>query len=325
MFTNDLFQGREDAKFIPLSDQWATQMPQLPEGAFKGYSPPDDPSPKIKKSHRPEHYHRKQVMNDNNGKGVSTEIVEDVFHSWEAWGDHPNPHNSRMDMLQGKYWFDYPPSWLNSNTVARAVSLRSISVPALPLSFSMELRFQFDGITTDVTIFISVPAKYTIDQAMSAIAKTVNRVLPAQFPSQLCYAWLLEDNQAQLFLRDKDGLVPTGHLQIRHVDVGFQFLFNIANDELPDVYAALDHWEFTNVWDRKKIFVHASFVNNSSFHYLGTDGEFYTTPSKIYHQNITGNDFEVYLTTNGYTPIPLPYQDFSIELSFLIDRKHYQE
>jgi hypothetical protein len=160
---------------------------------------------------------------------------------------------------------------------------------------------------------------------MSAIAKTVNKVLPAAFPSKLCYAWNLENNEAELFLRDKDGANPTGHLIIRHADDGFQFLFNVSDDALQDVYAGLDHWSFPAVWDRKTIFVHASFVNNASFHYLGTDGEFYTTPSKIYYQTFTGNDFEIFLSTNGVSPLPLPWQEFSIELSFIIDRKHFQD
>jgi hypothetical protein len=330
MFTNDTFQGREDSRFIPISDQWGSS-PKVPlvaetshRHSFK-YDIPEGSEIKVKKSQKPENYHRKNVLSDSNGKAVTTELIEDIFHSWESWGDHPNPHNARREVVQGRYYFDFPASWLNAGTVARAVALRSISVPALPVSFSMSLRFQWDGNTQDVQIFLSIPKKYSIDQAMSAIAKTVNKVLPAAFPSQLCYGWFLESNEAQLFLREKDGSNPTGHLIIRHVDEGFQFLFNVTDEELPDVYAALDRWTFIQVWDRKTIFVHASFVNNASFHYLGTDGEFYTTPSKTYYQTFTGNDFEIFLSTDGVNPISLPYQDFSIELSFMIDRKHFQE
>jgi hypothetical protein len=87
----------------------------------------------------------------------------------------------------------------------------------------------------------------------------------------------------------------------------------------------VNEWIFPNVWDRKDICVHANFVNNSAFHFLGRDGDFFPAPSKIFYQNFTGNDFEIYLTRDGVNPLELPYQDFAIELSFLIDRNHYQE
>jgi hypothetical protein len=311
MFTNDTFQGREKAKFVPLSDQWG------------------DPPKKVKvpKDSVPANYHKKNVMKDSNGKGVATEIVEDIFHSFEAFGKHPNPHNARYMAGQGKYYFDYPASWLNSNTVARAIALRSITVRPPALAFAIGLTFILPGDDLEVaaTIHISVPSAYTTDQALSAICKTVNKVSPAGFPSNLCYAWNLMTNTASLFLLDKDGSVPTGGLMINHVTDGFKWLLNIRDSELPHYLARHDSWDFAEVWDRRSIFVHASFVNNAAFHYLGTDGEFYTSPSKIYYQNFTGNDFEVYLTTDGVTPIDLPYQDFSIELSLLIDRNHFQE
>jgi hypothetical protein len=335
MFTNDTFQGREDAKFVPISDQWGAS-PTLPlrdqrsrRQDFKYDVPPPPPDPKVKKSHKPENYHRKNVMTDSNGRGVSTEIVEDIFHSFEAWNDHPNPHNARM--VSGKYYFDYPASWLNANTVARAISLRSITVTPPALHFSMDLLFvmpEGEGPPPEplhVRIFLSIPSKYSIDQALSTISKTVNKVLPSTFPSKLCYGWNCEKNTASLFLRENDGSDPTGHMMIEAAQPQFKWLFNIAEADIDTVLAQMDEWVFPEVWDRKKIFVHASFVNNAAFHYLGTDGEFYTTPSKIYHQNFTGNDFEVYLSTDGVRPIDIPYQDFSIELSLLIDRKHYQE
>jgi hypothetical protein len=332
MFTNDTFQGREHAKFVPLSDQWGSS-PTFPLEAQRarhqdfGYTPPETKEVHVKKNHRPENYHRKNVLNDSNGRAVTTEVIEDIFHAWESWGNHPNPHNSRTCL--GKYYFDFPTSWRNSNTVARAIALRSIMMHPEALFFPMELLFdageQPPQPALHVTIFISIPSKYSIDQALSAICKTVNKVLPSHFPSKLDYSWEATSLTASLFLRDNDGSEPTGFLQIESVGDGFKFLFNIPDADLPEHLQQTQRWTFRNVWDRKNIFFHASFVSNSSFHYLGTNGEFYTSPSKIYYQNFTGNDFEVYLTVDGVNPLVLYYQDFSIELSFIIDRNHYQE
>jgi hypothetical protein len=335
MFTNDTFQGREHAQFVPISDQWGAS-PDLPMVAqtnhrhrFK-YEIPDAPEVHVKKSHKPENYHRKNALTDSNGRAVSTEIVEDIFHSWEGipGSTHPNPHNARYD--NGKYYFDYPASWANSNTVARAVSLRSISMIPVALSFYMHLMFESEDPPIpahEITIYIDIPEKYSIDQALSAICKTVNKVVPQGFPSKLCYSWSADENRALLFLRNLNGGEPDGEMTIMDAADQFWQLFNVADPDMrDDLLAQTEVWKFPACWDRKNIMVHASFVTNSSFHYLGTNGEFYTQPSKIYYQNyVQGSSFEVFLSTNGFSPIALFYQDFSIELSFLIDRKHYQE
>ena len=44
-------------------------------------------------------------------------------------------------------------------------------------------------------------------------------------------------------------------------------------------------FEFQNVWNRESLFVHASFVNGTSFQVLSKNGEFYTKPSKMYRFN----------------------------------------
>ena len=41
------------------------------------------------------------------------------------------------------------------------------------------------------------------------------------------------------------------------------------------------HATFENVWDHANIFVRASFVNATSFQYLGRDGDFFHKPSKM--------------------------------------------
>jgi hypothetical protein len=99
MFTNDTFQGRNKAKHVPLSDQWGDNIPDV-------HTP---------KKGRPSEFHKTNVLNDYNGKGVATEVVEDVFHSFEIRKDRANPHNARYD--NGRYYFEYPASWLNAGTV----------------------------------------------------------------------------------------------------------------------------------------------------------------------------------------------------------------
>jgi hypothetical protein len=187
------------------------------------------------------------------------------------------------------------------------------------------------------SIFITVPQKYSIEGALSAICKTANAypVKPnITFLHNLCYSWDRATNTAKLFLKRENGGDPFTNysVQITSVDDGFWELFNVRvsgpkeTDGPRTTYLTkTNEWVFPSVWDRKDVCVHASFVNNAAFHYLGRDGYFYPIPSKVFYQNFTDNDFEVYLTRDGVTPLNLLFQEFSIELSFLIDRNHYQE
>jgi hypothetical protein len=188
------------------------------------------------------------------------------------------------------------------------------------------------GATTTFKIFITIPPHYTIEQALSAIAKTFNKGKPSATVYKMCYSFMPDTKTAKLFMTDLAGLAPAVMTTITAVDDGFWELFNVQPADRAKYLAVpapgvsmTNSWEFPNVWDRKDICVHASFVNNAAFHFLGRHGDFFPTPSKIYYQNFTGNDFEVYLTRDGVNPLELPFQDFAIELSFLIDRNHYQE
>jgi hypothetical protein len=83
-------------------------------------------------------------------------------------------------------------------------------------------------------------------------------------------------------------------------------------------------WEFHNVWNRKDLFIHASFVNYSSFNYLGRNGEFYQKPSKIYdfaHQPI---GFYFQISFDGMHFTELYYENFIVELCMILDSKKYQ-
>ena len=82
--------------------------------------------------------------------------------------------------------------------------------------------------------------------------------------------------------------------------------------------------KFTNVWDRSNIFVHASFVNGTSFQYLGRNGDFFPKPSKMW--SFTGNstEFVIYLSQDGKRPIDVAYVSFIVELTFIYSNSEYQ-
>jgi hypothetical protein len=82
-------------------------------------------------------------------------------------------------------------------------------------------------------------------------------------------------------------------------------------------------YTFHNIWDRDRLYIHASFVNYTPFQYLGQNGEFYPKPSMIYEFNNSSKDFEVWYAFDGLHHVDLPYEDVEIELCFILDNRKY--
>jgi hypothetical protein len=106
--------------------------------------------------------------------------------------------------------------------------------------------------------------------------------------------------------------------------------FNCKNEELPAYVEATrerdgtNRYEFTDVWNREFLFVHASFVNGTSFNYLGRSGEFYPKPSKMYRFGGSSQQFYFELSYDGRNPTRKRIGEFCIDLAFIYHDKDYQ-
>jgi hypothetical protein len=100
-------------------------------------------------------------------------------------------------------------------------------------------------------------------------------------------------------------------------------LLNIRDALPPDLEEpAMDH-SFPEVWNRKELFIHGSFVTSSAQGYLGRGGEFYTQPNKVYYTDFPTKQFYLEVSFDGYTPVQLPYENFIVELIFMIDEEDH--
>jgi hypothetical protein len=104
-------------------------------------------------------------------------------------------------------------------------------------------------------------------------------------------------------------------------DDGFFEMLNVPPEGRPDGFGPVK--QFNNVWNRKDLFIHASFVTSSAQGYLGRGGEFYTQPNKIYYADFPTNQFYVEVSFDGYHPVPLPYENWIVELVFMIDEEDH--
>ena len=82
-------------------------------------------------------------------------------------------------------------------------------------------------------------------------------------------------------------------------------------------------FDFNNVWNRESLFVHASFVNGTSFQVLGKSGEFYPKPSKMYRFNGNSPDFYFELSYDGIHPIPHKFARFVVQLAYIYNDADY--
>lgn len=81
----------------------------------------------------------------------------------------------------------------------------------------------------------------------------------------------------------------------------------------------VDNLTFSNVWDRKTLYIHSDVVTNTNYLLMDREGTFYRKPSKIYQYNYNGNVFHIWLSFDGKTKANLLYENVEIALAFFAD------
>jgi hypothetical protein len=76
-----------------------------------------------------------------------------------------------------------------------------------------------------------------------------------------------------------------------------------------------------NVWNRRELFVHASF---SSFPHnlIGHNDEFYTKPSKLYKYDTRSPDMQIWCSLDGKNPVIMYDQDVVVEVELISNVKY---
>jgi hypothetical protein len=255
---------------------------------------------------------RKNILRDNNGRAVPTGILEEMYQAEECRNTNlQNIHQSYY--YGGRYYFKLPSSW-NQPTLNKRISVRRIDTPAHDYLFSMWIELQ-DAQQQPVgtqELLVNVPGNYSIQECLGAIMalsrKTVwvggvgNPVLSASYT----------DHTVTFYVGGVNCELSAG--------VDFWKLLNTPPPAGATPFAA-SH-TFKSVWDRKTLFLHASFVTTTTSGYLGRGGEFYPKPNKMYRCGTP--DFIIETSLDGYHPVPLPYENWILELSCILDADDYQ-
>jgi hypothetical protein len=173
----------------------------------------------------------------------------------------------------------------------------------------------------------------SLEEALTAITSTINHIIDDR---ALDNDWV----RLQWFYDAKENEVKLGFKKQIGSDTTYQLSFPMAPNSAfwelmncpPDVIAdfgipqGLNYtWIFPNVWNRRDLYIHGSFVNYTKFRYLGRNNEFYPKPSKIYSfDDFQAMQFYFEVSFDAMRPVSFPYVNFEVELSFIIDAKKYQ-
>jgi hypothetical protein len=272
----------------------------------------------------------------------------------------PNPHKSYY--VDGKYFFNFNEHWATMPGFNKAIGLRRIDAHPNAYNFTLNmiirkwtmLGFAISPLTdtfVDIRFELNIVIKTTdtIEDALSTIALTGNNAIQDQLRNKVGIAtyqpWA-----------DWPKIVPTYNafhneayinwlttpatnhiayeIEPTVMDPDFFYMFNVPNVDF-NTYLGYKRvctqaspwafWYFENVWDRRFLYIHASFVQYTNAQLLGEAGEWYPKPSKIYEFNTSsGGQFWVAVSFDGFSIVKLPYEHWKISLAFIANDKNYQ-
>ena len=290
-----------------------------------------------------------QVLSGKPSRGLNKYMLEEVFFSESCFheGEY-NPQNARFE--NGKYYFNLPDFWYNHLSNNKAIALRKIDLRAETLNLFLRVRLvrvPVSSITQSEKIFavgVVVQPNMSTYAVLRAIANEVNKQVCQngtrkylKHPEKTVFIepiYNYETSTATFQLKrvydNSEGETHHFSFQIYDLNPATEYFFRTKNVKLPAYTPATSasdgtmKYEFANVWNREFLFVHASFVNGSSFNYLGRSGEFYPKPSKMYRFGGSSQQFYFELSYDGRTPIKDRIGVFTIDLAFIYHDKDYQ-
>jgi hypothetical protein len=230
-----------------------------------------------------------------------------------------NRNFHRAEYLRGRWVYDFPPNWASNNTQNKAIAVRRIETPARSYCFDLVVT-----VTTNIDggdlphndtyrISCTIPSDYTLEEALSTMIQLLKKV------SNLGWSFTYDENNTV-------NIDCAGGLWYADTGTGIEFwqLMNVSTvNPISRDPTNPNRIIFRNVWNRRVLFIHASFVTSSSQGYLGRGGEFYTQPNKLYYADFPSRQFYLEVSLDGYHPVPLPNENFIVELVFMIDEQDH--
>ena len=294
-----------------------------------------------------------KIISGKPDRGINKYMLEEVYFSDSCFNQGKyNPQQARFE--DGRYYFNFPDLWYNTLSNHKVVALRKLDIHAPSANISCDVKLkrykqgasgQFASRTCRVALTI------TPGTSMVSILGQICREANKEFSTSGHLKWTPEPEYTVLldYYYDYDandailGIVRSNAAAAEPDKYYFAVEFSNFNSDFGNIintdYIAYDTpalkdptndadgtkvYHFQETWNREFCFVHASFVNGTSFNYLGRSGEFYPKPSKMYRFGGSSQQFYFELSYDGRTPIRKPLGKFCIDLAFIYHDKEYQ-
>lgn len=292
----------------------------------------------------------KNIMGNRKSRGVSKYMLEEVYFSdsckdsiEERDGEtitRINPQNAWFD--NGRYRFNFPALWYSANCSNKTIGLRRIEARAK--SYYIEATFSIirksptgPGASRKFSLATHILPEYSIEYIASNICRLINNKIDQLIknkglstdPEDYCKLYfeydIYNNNLSFNLLPLIEDTEKKFYLTVETTTDDFYSLFNIENNDLSNINQdESSSVVFPSVWNRRYLYIHASFVTGTSFNYLGRSGEFYTKPSKMYPFNGNSADFYFEVSYDGKNPVKTRNFDFVIDLCYIYDDREYQ-
>ena len=290
------------------------------------------------------------IMKPHRTRGESKYMLEEIYFS-DICGDIENkddngqfiginPQKAWFD--NGKYRFQFPPLWYQSTCNNKAIGLRSVELVPDSVSFAITIQFykrentesEYAEIGNQKQIIQQFLPNTSLMEILSTLTLDINNkksedAALKNIPFKVGWRYNYKNSEAALFIFpggtvtdiDKYMMLITVKKQEEYMSqCGFYECFNTTEQYLS---VKRRKFIFNNVWNRESLFVHASFVNGTSFQVLGTSGEFYPKPSKMYRFNGNSPDFYFELSYDGIHPIQHKFARFIVQLAYIYNDADY--
>ena len=281
------------------------------------------------------------IMKPHRTRGESKYMLEEIYFS-DLCGDIENkddngqliginPQKAWFD--NGKYRFQFPSLWYQSTCNNKAIGLRSITLVPDSVRFRADIYIyktnsDNPGVEDweEIDSFratIQEPSERGILYIISEFVHLIKNHVDAKLKDEAIildwgYSYKTQELSIAVF---SDDYQKARNYGIRfNVDAMYESesqcgLIELLNTTYEYLNTIRDSFDFNNVWNRESLFVHASFVNGTSFQVLGKSGEFYPKPSKMYRFNGNSPDFYFELSSDGIHPIPPQVARFVVQLA----------
>jgi hypothetical protein len=275
-------------------------------------------------SYRPDKFNRINVLKGKNSRGEGRRLVEEIYQQQEyADDDMKRVHNALW--YDQKYFFDYPAAFYQSHAENKLIAVRRIETPANDYFITFLINSEKDDVHNMIVsgdVAVQIPSDYSMADAISAINLATKKQLVVKDEGGALQAeW-----HAEMIIRNKKGKYTMTIEEISQ-DVVWEFYFEDFNEAFSSLFNAPDghpifddtplkEYVFRDVWDRKTLFLHASFVTSSTRSYLGRGGEFYERLGKEYEYD-GQKSFYVQLSFDGYHFVDIEKENFTLELAFI--------